>query len=588
MKSIINLTIIYWSILVLATWFFSLLGIYSWELMRLLWLIPAAYLLHKLYKHRNDTKVLGAKYLGLIKTFIKIPDFLNLLVVAVALCWLFFFAYSALKVFLYPPTNWDSMTYHLTKIANANQRGTMWHDPETPIDRANTLASNAEILNMQAFSILGKDFFVELPQLFSVFIILVCLIYIFTRHFNYNKRLAFLATSSLLTIPLFWQQSFTTQNDLVFIAIVLLSIAKLLDLKNHFSKYNLVLTSIAISVAIGTKFHGLVVGCITGLFLLRYLYINRKKVDLKFLIPTVIASSVIAFPNYVIARIYYGDFLYVPGANENIAPGIDTFIKNVEHFVNWFYKMPNWDPEYFSMDYGHMGLAFMFILPIFFVTSSIYLYKRKIAEESLILLTTTSFFTLIFFVFHYPDEWDLRLFLFTPTMVLYVTTLFLLSGIQWKVFVLTIVGLMSAFSALHVVQLFRYVDKEELRHSFNKFYAGEGLRTIAEKVNYYRPALKQFDLHTASKQDIKILFNGRGDMWLYPFYGHAWQNEIYFENDRDKLFTRANEENIDYIIVGHYIHPKFKKYIPEEKYLKQFNLVAKDEYFDIYFNTALE
>ncbi|MDB9787183.1 glycosyltransferase family 39 protein, partial [Bacteriovoracaceae bacterium] len=112
-----------------------------------------------------------------------------------------------------PTNNWDSMTYHMTRVAYWIQNGSIYpyfsHDP-----RQISFAPFAEYCILFLSLLAGTDFLANLPQWLS-FVGLGFLAFHQTTLFGLSKKNALTASILVWTLPMGIMQSTTTQNDLV-------------------------------------------------------------------------------------------------------------------------------------------------------------------------------------------------------------------------------------------------------------------------------------------------------------------------------------------------------------------------------------
>lgn len=112
-----------------------------------------------------------------------------------------------------PPNNWDSMTYHMARVANWAAHGSVDHYP-TNVVRQLVLSPWAEyaILNAQVLSG-GSDRWATLVQ-WSAFGLCALVVSMILRELRYPGRTQYVGALFVLTIPMAILQSTSTQNDL--------------------------------------------------------------------------------------------------------------------------------------------------------------------------------------------------------------------------------------------------------------------------------------------------------------------------------------------------------------------------------------
>jgi hypothetical protein len=112
-----------------------------------------------------------------------------------------------------PPSNWDSMTYHMARVEHWLQNGTVAHYP-TSIDRQLYQQPWAEmaIAHMQALS--GNDYFAGLIQ-GGAFVGCLVVVSLIARAFGLSAFGQATAVVMMATVPMAIIQGSSTQNDLV-------------------------------------------------------------------------------------------------------------------------------------------------------------------------------------------------------------------------------------------------------------------------------------------------------------------------------------------------------------------------------------
>jgi hypothetical protein len=131
-----------------------------------------------------------------------------------------------------PPNNWDSMSYHMTRVEAWRQNLNVYPFPTSNIRQVNypPLAEYI-ILNLQVLS--QSDYFANLVQYFSLLGTL-SLISLLVKFFGLDYRGQFLSVLLVLSVPMVIFQSTSTQTDLTasfFLLGVALSVFKILKSK---------------------------------------------------------------------------------------------------------------------------------------------------------------------------------------------------------------------------------------------------------------------------------------------------------------------------------------------------------------------
>src|SRR5579864_5244637 len=121
------------------------------------------------------------------------------------------------------PNNWDSMHYHLARVAAWHARDTLGYFP-THNGIENAYPQNAELLVLWTVVFLGRDLLAALPQLLAA-IATVGSIYVIARRLGSMRRLAAFSALLFPTLTIAALESVTTQNDLVEASLVAAAVA---------------------------------------------------------------------------------------------------------------------------------------------------------------------------------------------------------------------------------------------------------------------------------------------------------------------------------------------------------------------------
>ena len=118
-----------------------------------------------------------------------------------------------LTAFVFPPNTYDSMTYHMARVAHWIQQASVDYYP-TNIDRQNEMGPGAEYLILFFQLLTGTDYLANGIQLISFVGLIIVLGYIL-RVFRVPKRLSPFIIILCISAPMAIMQATSTQNDLV-------------------------------------------------------------------------------------------------------------------------------------------------------------------------------------------------------------------------------------------------------------------------------------------------------------------------------------------------------------------------------------
>lgn len=171
-----------------------------------------------------------------------------------ALIWSGMGAAALILAVVTPPYNWDSMTYHLARIAYWRQYQSVAHYA-TNIVRQVTSPVLAEFVNLHVYVIMdGNDVFMQILQCLS-YITNSVFVYGISRKLGVKSKLCFLAAMLFMTMPIAFGEGLTTQVDhyaamwLFFYVYILLDY---LDINQRFQNDSAtVISTLCLSLSIG-------------------------------------------------------------------------------------------------------------------------------------------------------------------------------------------------------------------------------------------------------------------------------------------------------------------------------------------------
>jgi hypothetical protein len=163
----------------------------------------------------------------------------------------FILATTLATALLYPPNTWDSMTYHMSRVAHWISSSNISFYP-TAIPRQNYQMPLAEFAIMHMQLLTGGDWYANLVQWVS-FLVLVCLGPLTAVELGLSKRQQLIAAMVIATLPMAILQASSTQNDLVVSSFVMSFGLFMLRMRQHLSAENVLLAAMALGLALLTK-----------------------------------------------------------------------------------------------------------------------------------------------------------------------------------------------------------------------------------------------------------------------------------------------------------------------------------------------
>jgi hypothetical protein len=156
--------------------------------------------------------------------------------------------YELFLVVATPPNNWDSMHYHLARVAAWHAQHDLGYFP-THNAIENVYPPNAELLVLWTVTFLGRDVLAALPQLLASLATAVS-VFAIARRLGYERRAAAFSALLFPTLTIVALESVTTQNDLLEASFVAAAVALALGR----TRAETALAGVALGLAAGTKF----------------------------------------------------------------------------------------------------------------------------------------------------------------------------------------------------------------------------------------------------------------------------------------------------------------------------------------------
>ncbi len=169
------------------------------------------------------------------------------LVAALAVTVVLACAYELFLIAATPPNNWDSMHYHLARVAAWHARGSLGYFP-THNAIENAYPPNSELLVLSTVMFLGRDLFAALPQ-FVAALATSAAVFVIARRLGYDRSRAAFSALLFPTLTIVALESVTPQNDLIEASFVAGAVALALGR----TRVETVLAGLALGLAAGTK-----------------------------------------------------------------------------------------------------------------------------------------------------------------------------------------------------------------------------------------------------------------------------------------------------------------------------------------------
>lgn len=152
---------------------------------------------------------------------------------------------------VYPPNNWDSMTYHMSRIVHWIDNQNVAFYP-TAITRQNYQMPLAEFAIMHLQVLTDSDTFANIIQ-WESFCILILLGYLIADELGMSTKQKAITSLVVATLPMGILQASSTQNDLVVSSFVMAFALFMLRVWKSINRKDVLLSAIALGLALFTK-----------------------------------------------------------------------------------------------------------------------------------------------------------------------------------------------------------------------------------------------------------------------------------------------------------------------------------------------
>ncbi|MEH2305522.1 ArnT family glycosyltransferase [Nostoc sp.] len=318
----------YWGILIaVITEFLSIFKLITFAWILATWGLICIILIYICFRlNYQNTKILETKNYSQVNKNTQIPSFVNLLLCGVG----FIVAIVGLIAIIAPPNNWDSMDYHMSRVAHWIQNYSVAHYPTnyTPQLYQNPW-SEFVILHFQILS--DGDYFANLVQWFSMIgcIVAVSLI---AKKLEADLRGQVFSAIITATIPMGILQASSTQNDYV-LAFWVVCLAYYLLSAIQAGKRDILTNSFNIGSSIGLAIlsKGTAYFYVFPFFIW-FVFYQIKSLRWKIWKPALIVgiiSLLLNISHYLRNYNLFGSPLGEPGGYRNEVLGINILISNI-------------------------------------------------------------------------------------------------------------------------------------------------------------------------------------------------------------------------------------------------------------------
>jgi hypothetical protein len=255
-------------------------------------------------------------------------------------------AYELVLALGAPANNWDSLTYHLSRVAAWMEHGGVYRIPNAPTPRMNEYQPLAEQQILYLFVAVGSGSLFALPQYLAQLAIIVA-VYGAARRLGFEPRAAACSSFLLATFSLVALESTTAQNDLVAASFPVAAACLLLGN----ARFEPALAGIAVGLGVGAKLTtALVLPVLLALALLRGRRVTIEGVAgaLASFVTVGIAGYALNLANTGHLLGYLGTHIDTPAYEQpahpsNLATGVDVLYQTLDlallsdHVIRWLW-----------------------------------------------------------------------------------------------------------------------------------------------------------------------------------------------------------------------------------------------------------
>ncbi|MFC1831010.1 hypothetical protein ACFL0S_03200 [Thermodesulfobacteriota bacterium] len=176
---------------------------------------------------------------------------LSIFQVAILLAILIILIATLAVALVYPPNNYDSMTYHLPRVAHwISNKDISFYPTNNPRQNFQMPLSEFAIMHLQVLT--ASDLFANVIQWIN-FVILIFLGQLIAAELGLNERQQIITSFLIATLPMVILQASSTQNDLVASSFVVSFSLYMLRIQKSIRLSNYLFAAMALGLALLTK-----------------------------------------------------------------------------------------------------------------------------------------------------------------------------------------------------------------------------------------------------------------------------------------------------------------------------------------------
>ena len=505
-----------------------------------------------------------------------------------------------------PPNNWDSMTYHMSRVQYWIQNSNVDFFTTNNI-RQNLYSpfSGYILLNLQILS--NSDLFANLLQWTSL-LICILTISLICQEFGLKKKLQLISAFFICSMPTAILEASSTQNDILLSSYILLFYYyQLLTIKSPSGIY-LVFSGLSLGLGVLTKGTSYIFLFSIGVtfFIYSIFYKNpiHRSIAIYRSIITIIIGLAINIPHYFRTYIKYNEILglsYNQVTTNEVFSIYTVFSNLIRHIAyqlgsninlaNWYiYRLvqillgdnindPNtsfldrhFRPPFFSLDEDHASNPIHTLIIIILCISSFIFFKKlkKIHMTSLwISFISIMLYCLLFKWQPWTNKIISLLIITTPFIMIIMNEIFKNKRIRINIYIILAIMFLGTLPYLFYNEsrpLFPLNDKSIIYQKRIEGYFNNRPGLFKQ----YQRIINKIDINrneSLSKQSIALHIGG--DSWDYPF----WVMLTNKFGNNPPYFFHLVKEHID-TIGKENTYPKY--IILENRFLNNIKKIKKD------------
>lgn len=225
------------------------------------WLVVNGLLLVYIRKNKQQVAIIFNSIISIYKSNFSQANSLTKGMIITSTCVIILIFFQGI---IYPPNNWDSMSYHLPRTYQwMNHQN--FDNFQTHIVRQLYQPCFSEYVTLQINTLNGNDYFSNTTQ-FIYYIFSIIAVVNLLRLLNVSKKIIFPAIFFLLTIPEAILEASSTQNDIVHSFFIVASIYFCIKIIKESTRINFAFLGVTVGLALLSKAIAYVYIPVIGLF----------------------------------------------------------------------------------------------------------------------------------------------------------------------------------------------------------------------------------------------------------------------------------------------------------------------------------